>query len=111
MAAADETEPELVGPPGTVKLTSRMMAGMLIKKVAPTYPSLARAEGITGTVLLSTLIGKDGTIMMLKPISGPEELRKAALDAAQKWRYKPYLVNGQPTVAQTTIMLIFNLGR
>jgi protein TonB len=36
-------------------------------------------------------------------------LRQAAIDAVQTWRYKPYLLNGDPVEVETTINVVFNL--
>jgi protein TonB len=37
-------------------------------------------------------------------------LQQAALDAVKTWRYKPYLVNGEPVEVVTTINVIFTLS-
>jgi len=64
-----------------------------------------------GEVSVQGTIGKDGRIANLRVISGPEELRGAALDAVKRWVYRPYLLNGQPVSVDTTINVAFNLGR
>ncbi len=37
-------------------------------------------------------------------------LMKSAMDAVKQWRYKPYLLNGDPVEVETTINVDFNLG-
>jgi protein TonB len=61
-------------------------------------------------VVLHALISKTGTIDNLSVVSGPEMLRAAALDAVRTWRYKPYLLNGEPTEVDTTVTVNFNFG-
>jgi protein TonB len=99
--------PVHVAVPNVVNISAALATGMLLKKVAPAYPSFARNQGITGTVVLEALIGKDGHIRDLKVVSGPSELRDASLEAVQQWLYRPYLFNGQPVEVRTTINVIF----
>jgi protein TonB len=56
------------------------------------------------------VISKQGTIEKLEAISGPEMLKGAATDAVRTWRYKPYILNGEPTEVDTTITVNFNFG-
>jgi protein TonB len=86
------------------------MAGTIIEKTQPLYPPIARAAHVSGAVVLHAIIGKNGTIQNLQVISGPEMLRASALDAVAHWRYKPYLLNNEPTEVDTTITVNFNFG-
>jgi len=96
---------------GPVRLPSSLVAGMLIHKVTPTYPPIAVAAGMQGTVVLAATISKSGTIENLRVVSGPPMLQQAALDAVGRWAYRPYLLNGQPVEVETTVNVVFNLGR
>jgi periplasmic protein TonB len=86
------------------------MAGNLLDKTVPQYPEIARTARIQGTVVLQATIAKDGTIQNLRVIDGPPMLQQAAVDAVRSWRYKPYLLNGEPVEVETTVNVIFNLG-
>jgi periplasmic protein TonB len=99
-----------VAPPSKVCISSGVMAGNLLDKVPPQYPAIAREARIAGTVVLQATISKAGTIQNLRVINGPALLQQAALDAVRSWRYKPYLLNGQPVEVETTINVVFNLG-
>jgi len=59
---------------------------------------------------LAAIIGKDGTIQNLHVISGHPLLSQAALDAVKQWRYKPYVLNGEPVEVDTTIQVNFTLS-
>jgi len=91
-------------------LPSSVAAGLLIYKVIPRYPALARQMRLEGNVVLSATISKSGTIANLHVVSGSPMLQQAALDAVSTWRYRPYLLNGQPVDVETTINVNFKLG-
>lgn len=96
--------------PKTVRISGGVMAGYIVSRVNPTYPPEARAAHVEGSVVLAATIGPDGTVKNLQVISGPEELRGAAMDAVKQWIYKPMLLNGQPTTVQTTVTVNFHVG-
>ncbi len=96
--------------PKRVRVSSGVSAGLLIHKVRPVYPEEARRAHIQGTVLLQAEISKDGRIANLRLISGPPELASAAIAAVQQWRYRPYLLMGNPVEVETQIQVNFRLS-
>lgn len=94
-----------------LRVSSGTEEGLLIDKRMPVYPVIARAAGISGTVMLAAIISKTGAIENLHVISGPLMLQQAALDAVRAWRYRPYLLDGQPVEVETTVSVIFTLQR
>jgi periplasmic protein TonB len=107
------TFPRVVHPAPAAKpvISQGVAAGLLIQKTIPTYPALAKAMRVAGTVMLAATISKSGAIQGLRVLSGPPGLRAAATDAVQTWRYHPYLLNGQPVDVDTTINVVFSLGQ
>ena len=99
-----------VATPQRVRVSLGVSQGLLIKKVQPIYPPLARQARIQGTVLLQAEISKDGTIENLRLISGHPMLAPAAIDAVKQWRYKPYLLNGEPVAVETQVQVVFSLS-
>jgi protein TonB len=97
-------------PPRSLNVSSGVAAGNLIEKTMPQYPAIARAARIQGTVVLQATISRTGLIQNLRVISGPPMLQQAAVDSVRSWRYKPYLLNGDPVEVETTINVVFNLG-
>ncbi len=87
-----------------------MTAGLLLTPIQPVYPRIAVAAGIQGTVVMEAVISKTGRIESLHVVSGSPMLQTAALDAVRGARYRPYLLNGEPTEVQTTISVNFRLG-
>jgi TonB family protein len=97
--------------PTRVRVSNGVSAGLVVTKVHPTYPADAKRAGIQGVVLLHAVIGRDGTISDLQPISGPEELIPSAMAAVKQWRYKPYTLNGIPVEVDTQVQINFTLSR
>ncbi len=97
-------------PKGPARISGGVIAGTIIEKTTPVYPPIAKAAHVSGAVVLHAIIGKNGAIQNLTVISGPEMLRASALDAVKGWRYKPYILNGDPTEVDTTITVNFNFG-
>jgi protein TonB len=94
-----------------IKVSSGVAQAMIIRKVAPAYPPDARGNGIQGTVVLHAIIGKDGHILSLTPISGTQELIRASIGAVQQWVYRPYLLMGEPVEVDTQVTVNFSLNR
>ena len=96
--------------PQRVGISQGVTRGLLIQKVEPQYPPLARAARVQGDVVLSAVIDTNGQITNLQLVSGHPMLVPAAIAAVKQWRYKPYLLNGQPVEVETTITVIFSLS-
>jgi protein TonB len=96
-------------PAATIKLSQGIAQGLLMKRVPPIYPPAARQARIQGAVELQATIGKDGNIANLKQLSGDKVLGHAAIDAVKQWKYRPYLLDGQPVEIQTQMTVNFTL--
>jgi protein TonB len=99
-----------VATPQRVRVSQGVSTGLLIRKVTPNYPPLARQARIQGQVILQAEISKDGTIQNLQLISGHPMLAPAAIEAVKQWRYKPYLLNGEPVAVETQVVVNFSLS-
>jgi protein TonB len=105
------TNPNVVrAPVGPKQISSGVAVGMLIRKVIPQYPPIGREIRLEGTVVLQATISKTGTIENLRVVSGPTLLQQAAIDAVEKWQYRPYLLNGEPVEVETTVNVDFKLN-
>lgn len=93
------------------KVSSEVARGSLIRQVNPRYPQEAAQARVEGTVVLEAVIGKDGSVQELHPLSGSPLLIPAAMDAVRQWRYKPYQLNGEPVEAETQINVKFALNK
>jgi protein TonB len=99
-----------VATPQRVRVSTGVATGLLIRKVTPNYPQLAKQARIQGAVVLQAEISKDGTIQNLQLISGHPMLAPAAIEAVKQWRYKPYLLNGEPVAVETQVVVNFSLS-
>jgi protein TonB len=99
-----------VATPTRIRVSQGVTAGLVIKRVNPVYPPLARTARVQGSVLLAAVIGKDGTIQNLHVVSGHPLLQGAAMDAVRQWRYKPYILNGEPVEVDTQVTVNFTLS-
>jgi protein TonB len=79
--------------------------------VDPVYPAFAKANGIEGSVEMKVVIGPDGTVQRVDPVSGQEVLLKAAIEAVRQWRYTPTLLDQKPIEAEVDVTLQFRLPR
>jgi periplasmic protein TonB len=95
---------------GPVHVSTGVSEGLLLAPIEPVYPAIARAVRVQGTVVIEALISKAGRLESVNVVSGPEMLRKAAADAVAAARYRPYLLNGEPTEVRTTYRVVFSLG-
>jgi protein TonB len=93
-----------------VHLSSGVTAGLIVKKVPPKYPNKAREKRVQGTVVLRAVISKDGDITDLSVVSGDPSLVKSATKAVKQWKYRPYLLAGQPVAVDTEIKVNFTLS-
>ena len=99
-----------IEPVKRVRISQGVTRGMVISKIEPKYPTIAVAARITGVVLLKAIISKEGTITELQVVNGHPVLIPAAIDAVKQWRYRPYLLNGEPVEVETTIIVNFDIA-
>jgi len=115
-SAAPASPHVTVGPPsatpsaGPLHVSSGVIAGNLLAPIRPEYPQIAKMTGTQGTVVIDAIISGSGTIESARVVSGPTMLQSAALTAVRQARYRPFLLNGQPTEVQTTITINFRMG-
>lgn len=92
-----------------LRVSSGVLEGNLVNKVEPQYPQMAKIAHVQGYVVLQSLISKQGTVENLRAISGHPILLQAAMDAVRQWRYRPYILNGQPVEVESTITVRFHM--
>lgn len=93
--------------PHVVAISAGVASGMIVHKTPPVYPKFAQDAHITGTVVLKATITKQGTIEGIQVLSGPKLLAPSAVDAVKTWKYKPYMLDGQPVSVETNVTVVF----
>jgi protein TonB len=96
--------------PQRVRVSQNVMQAMIAKKVRPEYPADAKKDHIQGVVVMKVTIDKEGNVHNLQLISGHPALAQSAIDAVKQWKYKPYLLNGEPVEVETQVTVNFTLA-
>ena len=111
MPALSSGQPGLLPKPvlDSLKVSQGVSLGLLVKKVQPVYPPNALRARIEGDVSLAVTVSKTGDITAIKVTNGSGMLAQSASDAVKQWKYKPYLLNGEPVEIQTDITVKFRL--
>ena len=99
-----------VATPQRVRVSQGVTQGLVLRRVNPNYPPLARQARIQGQVVLQAEISKAGDIQNLRLISGHPMLAPSAIEAVKQWKYKPYYLNGEPVEVETQITVNFSLA-
>jgi protein TonB len=95
--------------PKRVRVSPGVAQALLIKKVEPEYPQEARDKHIQGAVILQVKISEAGDVKDARLISGHPLLAPPAIEAVKQWKYKPYLLNGEPVQVETRVTVDFSL--
>jgi periplasmic protein TonB len=98
-----------IAAPKRVRVSTGISEGLLSHRVEPLYPLIAQRARIEGTVELKAVISKEGTIEGLQRINGHPLLVTAAMDAVKQWRYRPYMLNGEPLEVETVVVVNFHM--
>jgi TonB family protein len=86
-----------------------LRTGRLSNVVEPYYPPEAQQLHIEGMVKLHAVIGADGAVQSVDPVSGPDLLVRSAMSAVRQWKYTPTTLNGKPVATQQDITFVFRL--
>jgi len=89
------------------QVPAEVMEKLLIHRVEPAYPAEARKANLQGIIALDIVVGRDGSVVSMHALNGPDVLARAAMDALRWWKFEPYRVNGEPAVVETTVAVEF----
>lgn len=97
--------------PMKIRVGGNVQATKIVSQVRPAYPPDCKAAGIEGSVLLRTVISKEGVPLSLQAVNRlvDQRLVEAATEAVRQWRYQPTLLNGEPVEVVTEIEVNFRL--
>jgi TonB family protein len=95
--------------PGALQISEGVTQGLLIKKIAPVYPSAALKMRKQGVVELLATVSKTGSVTKVQVLRGESILAQAAVDAVRQWKYRPFLLNAEPVEIETQITINFKL--
>jgi outer membrane biosynthesis protein TonB len=89
------------------QVPAEVMEKLLQHRVEPTYPPEARQQNLQAVIALDIVVGRDGTVVAMHPLNGPDVLAHAAMDALRWWKFEPYRLNGDPAIVETTVAVEF----
>lgn len=98
-------------PPRMIRRSEGVQSGMLIHRIEPQYPAIAKIARVSGTVELRAIIGRDGSVSSIEVLIGNPLLARAAVEAARQWRYRPTILDGEAVEVETRITVNFVLGQ
>jgi TonB family protein len=90
-----------------VNVPADEMQTRVTHRVDPDYPAAARRAHLQGVIVLEVVIGRDGSVVDVRPRNGPEMLAQAATNALRWWKFEPYRIDGKPVVVETTVAVEF----
>lgn len=100
--------PPEIKPETEIKVGGQVTEPVLISKIAPVYPVIAKQAGIAGDIVIKTSLDKNGNVGHMEVVSGPPMLRQPALEALRRWKYKPSTLNGEPVPVTILVTLRFH---
>ncbi|MDZ7269511.1 MAG: energy transducer TonB [candidate division KSB1 bacterium] len=100
---------ETLEEPGINEFIPFEMPPMVVKRVEPVYPELARKAGMQGKVVVKALVDKNGQVKKVAVIQGHEIFHEAAIQAVMLWVFKPALQQNKPVMVWVAIPLNFVL--
>lgn len=109
IVAANPALPKPNAQQDSLRISQGITQGLLMSRVSPAYPPVAMQMRKEGTVELLAFVSKTGSITKIKVLSGDPTFAKAAVDAVRQWKYRPYLLNGEPVDIETQITVNFRL--
>ncbi len=89
------------------QVAAEVMEKLLVHRVEPVYPPEARKDNLQGVIALDIVIGRDGSVIAMHPLNGPDLLARAAMDALRWWKFDPYRINGEPVVVESRVAVEF----
>jgi periplasmic protein TonB len=95
--------------PGSFRISQGVSQGLVVKKVAPVYSATALQLRKEGAIDLMATINKAGAVTRVRVLSGDLMLAELAVEAVRQWKYRPYLLNGEPVEIETQITVNFRL--
>jgi protein TonB len=101
-------QPALAKPP---RVSTGVAQPVLVHRVEPMYPAMAKQTGIQGAVVLDAVVDTTGKVAQVRVVKGNSLLAAAAVQAVRQWRYQPYQLNGEPIQVAVKITLNFELSK
>jgi protein TonB len=90
------------------QVTQAEALALVVTRVEPEFPAMARQLKIAGAVEIEVVIGENGAVESVKPVNGNPVLTRSASDALKRWKFKPFQHDGAAVKVQTTLKISFS---
>jgi len=77
----------------------------------PVYPQVAVDAGVEGTVIVQALVSRDGKVLKVRVLDGPEMLHESAIVCAKTAIFRPALTQNKPVEVWVVMPITFKLRR
>jgi protein TonB len=109
VSAANPAQQKPACNPCDLRASQRVAETLLVHRVEPEYPKEAIASGIVGNVVVRFVINEQGNTADIFALRSSRELPcienpkivDAVIKAVKEWKFKPYLLNGNPKAVET----------
>jgi len=89
-----------------IRVSTGVSERMIDKRVLPDTRDL-KGSRVDSTVIVRVLIDKKGVVRCADAVHGDASLVQRSIDAAQRWKFRPYTLNGEPIIVETPIEFVF----
>ena len=93
-----------------IRISAGVSEALIRRRFLPDVSDLKHTK-TNSTVIVRTLVGKDGIVRCTDAVQGDTELYERSIDAAKQWQFAPFLLNGQPLIFETPIEFVFKKGK
>lgn len=97
--------------PQMIRVSGAVMVGLVEHRAVPEYPEEALTKRIQGDVIFKIVVDESGMIVLSEPVEGDSLLVAASMDALRDFRFRPYLLNGNPIKVESQLGFHFSLNR
>jgi hypothetical protein len=98
-------------PPTRTRVSSRVLASLVEYKAVPQYPVEALKLGVQGDVLFKILMDQKGRVVLSNLVDGDFHLQAACKEALWNFRFKPYLLQGNPVMVESSMLFRFTIAK
>jgi protein TonB len=83
---------------------------VIIQRIVPEYPSLARKANVEGKVVIRAMVDENGNVTRAMIVEGDDIFNQAALDAIYKTKFKPAINGNRAVKVWITYPVIFKIN-
>ncbi len=95
------------GDPNLVQIDSARLFSQVVRGPGAVFPPIAEKAHITGTVWVQVVVSERGEVLCTRSTPFAFGLSEAAEEAARRWRFKTFFVDGHPVKVSGELLFHF----